>query len=137
MQLRDTMLKTTTLTMAFLLFATSAMAGTRSEADRIESAIKLIETSKVTFVRNGDEHSASAAGKFMRGKLRKAGDQVKTFDQFIDNLATKSTTSGLPYMVKLESGTTVPLAQWLREKDAVAAKPDAAAAKPDAATAKP
>ncbi len=117
------MLQTTTLTMAFLLFATAALAGTRSEAERIEMGIKTIETSKVVFVRNGSEHSAYAAGKFMRGKLKKAGNQVKTFEEFVDKLATKSTTSGLPYLVKLESGTTLPLAQWLREKDAAAATP--------------
>lgn len=108
------------LGVTFLLFASAALAASRTEAQRIEAAVKTIETSKVIFVRNGDEHSAAKAAEFMRGKLKRSGDKVKTFDQFVDELATKSSTSGKPYLVKLESGDLVPLAKWLREQDAAA-----------------
>ncbi len=102
--------------------ASVAIAAPRSEADRIEAALKAVEDSNITFVRNGSEYGPKMAGRFLRGKLKNAGDAVKTFDQFVDALATKSTQSGKPYLVKLESGELVPLAKWLREKDATAAK---------------
>ncbi len=109
-----------------LLFASVAVAAPRSDAERIEAAIKAIETAKITFVRNGDEHSPKAAADHLRGKLKKAGDKVKTFDEFVDLLATKSGMSGKPYLVKLEDGTLVPSAKWLRDQDAAARAASAA-----------
>jgi hypothetical protein len=108
-----------------VLFSAFAVAAP-SEAERIEAALKAIEGSKISFVRNGDEHNAKAAADHLRSKLKKAGKDVKTFDEFVEHLATKSSLSGKPYQVKLEDGTLVPLARWLREKDAAAV---AAAAK--------
>lgn len=113
-----------------LLLSVAAWAAPRTEAERIQDAIKAIETAKITFVRNGDEHSPAAAADHLRSKVKRAGDKVKTFDEFVDHLATKSSMSGKPYMVKLENGTLVPSALWLREKDAAATKAKAAPPSP-------
>ncbi len=102
------------------LLATAALAGPASDTERIETVLKTIEQSKITFVRNGDEHNPKAAADHLRSKLKRAGDKVKTFEHFVEQLATKSSMSGKPYLVKLENGELVPLAKWLREKDAAA-----------------
>lgn len=109
-----------------VLLATAALAAP-SEAERIEAALKKIETSNVVFIRNGDEHEAKKAAGHLRSKLKGTNGKVKTFDEFVDHLATKSSMSGKPYLVRLTDGAVVPLAKWLREQDALAAAPPPAA----------
>ena len=50
----------------------------------------------------------------MRDKLAKAGDRVKTTDDFITGIASKSYLSGKPYLVKFADGRTQPAGDWLR-----------------------
>ena len=87
-----------------------------AEARKIESLMRFIETRKdLRFVRNGTGYSAAQAGKFLRGKLESMGKDVSTARQFIDQIATKSSTSGQPYTVETE-GRSIPAAQFLGEE---------------------
>ena len=72
--------------------------------------------SESRFVRNGSEYSAQDAAEFMRKKLAHAyyGRNVTTVNDFIDQIATRSSTSGEPYMVKLSDGRAVPCSEFLR-----------------------
>lgn len=88
-----------------------------NEKQKIESAIVRIETSGLTFIRNGEEHSAADAAAHLRTKLKSAGDKIQTFDGFVEGIASKSSMSGKPYLVKQADGTTVELAKWLRSDD--------------------
>lgn len=85
-----------------------------SERERIEALLKAIETSGLVFVRNGSDHDGPKAAAHLRGKLSAAGDRVRTAEEFIDGIATKSSTSGEPYRVRLADGSVVGLAPWLR-----------------------
>jgi hypothetical protein len=91
------------------------MSAEDSEKQKIEAALARIETSPFKFIRNDDEHDGKSAAEHLRRKLKSAGDKVKTFDQFIEHIATRSSMSGDPYLVKLGDGKTVELAKWLRE----------------------
>ncbi len=84
-----------------------------SETERIESLLKAIEESKLVFIRNGSEHDGPAAAAHLRRKLRAADDRVRTAREFIDGIATKSSTTGEPYQVRLADGTVSDLAPWL------------------------
>lgn len=44
----------------------------------------------------------------------KAGDRVKTTEDFITGIASKSFLSGKPYLVKFADGHTQPTGEWLR-----------------------
>jgi hypothetical protein len=50
----------------------------------------------------------------LRDKLARAGDRVKTTDDFITGIASKSYLSGKPYLVKFADGHTQPTGDWLR-----------------------
>ncbi|MCP4442931.1 MAG: DUF5329 domain-containing protein [Aureispira sp.] len=39
---------------------------------------------------------------------------IKTLDQFIENIASKSSISGKPYQVKLDDGTIVNTTDWYK-----------------------
>ncbi len=77
-----------------------AAEGTLSEQAKIESLLTTIESlSDATFVRNGSEYNAKNAAKFLRGKWDANKNDIKTARDFIDKAATKSSTTGKPYMI--------------------------------------
>ena len=100
----------------FTLLLTSAIAlaldpQTKAEIDEL---ISFVQTSGVRFIRNGTEYSAAEGVQHLRDKLAKAGDRVKTTDDFIAGIASKSYISGKPYLVKFADGHTQPTGDWLR-----------------------
>ena len=80
----------------------------------IDGLISFVQTSDVRFIRNGQEYSAAEGADHLRDKLSKAGDRVKTTEDFITGIASKSYLSGKPYMVKFPDGHTQSTGDWLR-----------------------
>lgn len=86
----------------------SAHAREAKESARIEHLISSVEKlSGSKFIRNGTEYDPKKAGSHLRMKLDKAGDKVKTAENFIDGIAAKSSTSGKPYQIRNSDGTLV------------------------------
>jgi len=50
----------------------------------------------------------------LRNKLAKAGNRVKTTDDFITGIASKSYLPGKPYLAKFSDGHTQLTGNWLR-----------------------
>ena len=80
----------------------------------IEGLIAFVEKSDVRFIRSGTEYSAAEGAQHLRNKLAKAGNRVKTTDDFIAGIASTSYISGKPYLVKFADGHTQPTSDWLR-----------------------
>ena len=108
------------------LLLAAALAGaariSRAAADELEQAridrlIRFVETRKqMVFVRNGKDHSCREAAMFLRAKYAKLGEHVTTAAQFIDQIASRSSTTGEPYKVRFADGRTLPAAKVLREE---------------------
>ncbi len=103
---------------AFLTFA-SAM----TEMEKIDALIDTVEKSGVIFIRNGSEYSSVDAAKHLKDKLNSAirspfapKKSDWTAEMFIDRIASKSSTSGKDYLIKLPAGTKVKSKTWLTEK---------------------
>jgi putative membrane-bound dehydrogenase-like protein len=99
---------------AFVFLQRKAAARALTEEEQIDALLATIAGSKLTFIRNGDEHTGAAAADHLRSKRKQAGDKVRTAKQFIDEVATNSSLSGKPYEVVLEDGRRVRLADWLK-----------------------
>ena len=84
---------------------------TKSEIDEL---ISYVGTSGVAFIRNGTEYSGAEAAKHLRDKLARAGNRVKTTEDFITGVASKSYITGKPYLVKFADGRIQPTGDWLR-----------------------
>lgn len=85
-----------------------------SEKAKIEQLIQRVENLKdAKFVRNGNEYDAKTAGKFLKGKWDAHTAKIKTAQDFIEIAATKSTTSGKPYLIRYADGKEVPSAEFL------------------------
>ena len=97
--------------------AAASGAPTPAEAARIERLIRYVEAKpELRFVRNGTDYSSADAGRFLRGKLDSMGGGVRTAQDFIDQIATKSSMSGEPYQIRFPDGRSVPAAQFLGEE---------------------
>lgn len=84
-------------------FSTAAPAAlNEAQEARVNAMLtELGKQSTLTFVRNGSEHSASEAESHLRLKLSKTRKRLNTAEQFIDNVASKSSISGTPYEVRI------------------------------------
>jgi len=84
-----------------------------SERDRIEQLLSSMESSTLVFIRNGKEYPGAEAADHLRRKWKAAGDRVRTAEQFIEHLASRSSISGSAYRVRLADGTVMNSGTWL------------------------
>ena len=86
------------------------------EEARIAALLGAVERSGAQFIRNGTEYSAQEALHHMEQKLWWAGSRVKTAEEFIEGIASRSSISGKPYLIRLPDGRQEEAAEWLRGK---------------------
>ena len=82
--------------------------------DRLIASIESLEGAK--FIRNGSEHSPGEAAKHLRDKRGQAGDKLKTADEFIEQIGSRSSLSGEDYTIKFADGRVVKSGEFLREQ---------------------
>ena len=100
-----------------VMFAGAVSAQDTIEKKKIEFLISAVENLKgAQFIRNGTEYNGKEAAVHLRVKLQKAGDRVRTADDFIRLCAAKSLLSGKPYMIRSSDGKTIKSEEFFREK---------------------
>ncbi len=103
--------------LAGLLFGLQAHAAEPLETKKIEALIAHIaQLQGATFVRNGSDHTPAEAAEHLRMKWRRAGDRVKTADDFIRLCASKSYLSGKPYQIRFADGRVFDTGPYLRQQ---------------------
>jgi hypothetical protein len=84
------------------------------EKQKIETLIKQVSDLKdAKFVRNGSAYEPATAVRFLRGKWDANKAKVKSVRDFIDKVATKSGTSGKPYLMRFNDGKEIPSREFL------------------------
>ena len=81
----------------------------------IDHLLEFVGASSCTFVRNGTPGTGAAAREHLAGKYRFAKSQISTADEFIKNLATQSSMSGEPYLIRCGKNDQ-PAGAWLAEE---------------------
>ena len=85
-----------------------------AEKQKIETLIKEVGGLKdAKFIRNGSTYEPATAVRFLRGKWDANKSEVKTARDFIDKVATKSGTSGKPYLMRYSDGKEIPSREFL------------------------
>lgn len=85
------------------------------ERAKIESLIAAVEKlPDAVFVRNGKAYNPATAAKFLRGKWNDRAKDVLTAEDFIDKVATRSSTTGRAYVVRYKDGREVATAVFFR-----------------------
>ena len=79
--------------------------------------IKRVENLKdAKFIRNDSTHDAKTAAKFLRGKWQAHEKEIKTVVDFIEKVASFSSTSGKPYVIRFKSTGDVQSGEYLKQE---------------------
>jgi hypothetical protein len=100
-----------------LFLACVAFAGTCSAADpaaEINYLLNRVETSTLTFIRNGKEYAGKDAAKHMRRKRDHFKLKIQSAEDFIRLAGSKSELTGRPYLVRVSSAATVTCEAWMK-----------------------
>jgi hypothetical protein len=81
----------------------------------IDHLLDFVSASSCIFVRNGTPGTAAAARDHLAGKYDFAKSRITTADEFIKNLATESSMSGEPYLIRCGKDER-PAGAWLAEE---------------------
>jgi hypothetical protein len=89
----------------FVLFALCLSSPVQAlplqEEARINTLLAALEKrSTLVFIRNGNAHSAAEAAEHLKLKLSRTRDRLQTAEQFIDQVASASSITGKPYLVR-------------------------------------
>jgi hypothetical protein len=100
---------------ATFIVSTASDAGLTEEekTERLIGAVAELQDAK--FIRNGEEYSAAEAADHLRRKWRAAGGEIKSADEFIDAIASKSSATGESYQIRMSDGKIVPANEYLRK----------------------
>jgi hypothetical protein len=109
-----------------MLFGSSAFAATpMTEQQKIDGLLAAFDAPGITFIRNGEEHDGAWAKQHLTEKLKDMKGEVATADDFITKVATNSSHTGKPYMIKTADGKTTESGKWLQAKLASMSAPAA------------
>ncbi len=99
-----------------VFFVSQTLALSPEEKIRTEALLtELGKQQNLTFTRNGTEHSAVDAESHLRLKLGKTHKRLQTAEQFIDNVASKSSITGEQYQVKDGQDKIIPANKYLHD----------------------
>jgi hypothetical protein len=102
---------------ATFVISRESAAEPMSEQAKIDGLLSMIESAEGdVFIRNGSEHSAKDAAEHLRNKWKSAGNKIVTAEQFIDEIATKSSLTGEPYRIRRAGGAEILAGDYLRGK---------------------
>ena len=91
-----------------------AQSGPATERQKIEALIEQLGNLKdAKFVRNGSTYEAATAIRFLRRKWEANDAKVKTARDFIDKIASVSSSSEKPYLIRFKDGREINSREYL------------------------
>jgi hypothetical protein len=95
--------------------ASGASARELSENDKIEKLIlSLGGIEGATFIRNGQAHTVDEAIAHLRAKWEWKKSEIKTAEDFITLIGSRSSTTGKQYVIRHSYGSEITSEQWFR-----------------------
>jgi len=87
------------------------------EAVKIEALIAAVEgMADAVFIRNGRAYDSAVAAEFLRRKWQAQALHVVSVEDFIEKVASVSSTTGRPYLMVFVDGREIPCSSFLREE---------------------
>jgi hypothetical protein len=84
------------------------------QTSEIERMLEAVRSSGLVFLRNGKDATAAEAAEHLRKKWRQTTPPITTVQGFLNRVASRSSSSGKSYQVKLADGSKVEANVWLR-----------------------
>jgi hypothetical protein len=88
-----------------------AFAADNMDAE-IDYLLDTIETSGCTFIRNGKEHEPAPARSHLEMKRKRGKRYYDSTEEFIERIASSSSWSGKPYMIRCGDEEPHPIKNW-------------------------
>ena len=113
-------LSTLTLGIGWLILALCpgfASASDLPSAEKKKIEVLIFEVERMTdavFIRNGKQYTAELAGEFLRRKWKSRRSEVHSAADFIDKVASSSSTTGKPYSIRWSDGKERLSAEFFR-----------------------
>jgi hypothetical protein len=107
-------MKFITCIITIIFFSTGASALAEKQ-DEIEYLLSFVAESNCIFIRNGKEHQAKKASEHLAMKYNHVRGRIKTAENFIDKIASKSSLTRRAYTIRCNDKQEVPTEQWLRD----------------------
>ena len=99
----------------FLPQALNANGLPPAETKQVETLIGSVERiTDAAFIRNGRAYNSATAAEFLRRKWRQQEDRILSAEDFIEKIASFSSTTGRPYLIRFGDGREIPCADALR-----------------------
>ncbi len=99
-----------------LTLSLSSLSLAAATDGEIEHLLQYVGSSKVIFIRNGQEHQPAEAVGHLAKKRHYFQDKIKSAEDFIRLCAAKSLMSGKPYQVKTGDGQVEDTQKWLTDE---------------------
>ena len=99
----------------FLSISAGQLHAAESLDDSIKFLLDYVAKSDVTFIRNGQKHTAQEAASHIKAKYEHFKSEIKTPEDFIRLSASKSLQTGKPYLVRTRDGKETRLDEWLTD----------------------
>ena len=85
-----------------------------AEIAKIEVLIRHVQGMQdAVFVRNGKDYDGNVAARFLRRKWESKHDEISSARDFIDKVASVSSTTGQAYHIKLKNGQVLTSREYL------------------------
>src|SRR6266487_2444956 len=85
-----------------------------TEEQKITHLISYVRSLDATFIRNGSGYNPSQAADHLQVKRSYAGSKITTAEDFIGKLASRSSLTGKPYLVRFKNGKEFPCEMVLK-----------------------
>ena len=82
----------------------------------IRYLLNAVGDSGCTFIRNGQQHQASEASSHLLMKYEQGKQWVRSAEQFIEHIASKSSVSGDPYYIECIDTPSRSTQEWLTQR---------------------
>lgn len=93
-----------------------ADASAEAHGHEIERLIDLVGTDGCSFVRNGQRLRGKHARAHLRSKVERNARLVTSAESFIEKIASRSATTGRPYLIRCRGREEQPAGDWFAVK---------------------
>ena len=93
-----------------------ALADQSNERHKIIYLLDAVSSSHLIFIRNGHEYSGQEARAHLEEKMEFFGNPTLSANDFIDQVASQSSTTHSPYYVRFADGSQIKANIWLQKK---------------------
>ena len=82
----------------------------------IDFLVNAVANSSCTFIRNGKEYDAAAAGKHLEMKRQRGKRYYGSTEEFIERIASRSSWTGKDYLIRCPDGRTQTTQEWFHAR---------------------